>query len=247
MDKNAQHKRAKTRQCGFTLVEFILSLTVVAFVIGILGTGFHILGKGWAVAGEKAEHQDMFIRGLAIIRRDIEGLERQIITQGNSSGFLFIGLHDSLRFVVIEPPYPTRAGLYLIQYSPSHNREKLALMRSRQLYNLNENEPLKERRENEVALLEGDYIYRFSYKAELSSQSAWSDHWNIQNQLPSMIRFEIIDASSGGPVLPPFIIRLRHDVEQVCLTKNSQMCTRNLVAILQDSDKRGDNRGGGDQ
>ena len=94
-------KNIRQRKAGFTLIEIMLSMTILGLAMGILGRGYHMVAKGWARAGEKAERQEMHIRGLAMIRRYFDGLERQNKAESKRPALLFNGSQERARFVGI--------------------------------------------------------------------------------------------------------------------------------------------------
>ena len=232
------------RQKGFTLIELILSLALMGLVLGVLGTATRIIANGWDRHNEMVSMQDMLLRGLHILRRDVEGIERQIEFRDKVPGFVFDGAQDELRFVVIEPPYPTRSGPYLVHYWVKRRSGKAILFRSRVPYYRNRVSPTATGKSDVAPLLEGPFQYRFSFRDGSAQGNGWSKTWPDKSRLPGLIRLAILDAKSGAPVLPPVIIRLRHDAERGCLAKRALNCTLKSDGVLQaPAENKHDNRG----
>jgi hypothetical protein len=63
--------------------------------------------------------------------------------------------------------------------------------------------------ENPVVLISGPWTFRFAYGAPEDAGLAWSDTWSASGDLPAVVRLDILDARSGGAVVPPLIVPLR--------------------------------------
>ena len=222
----------------------MISLTIMAFIFGVMGSGFHLIGTGWAKRSETASRQDMLIRGLDIIRRDVEGLERQLETIGETPVFIFDGNSNDLQFVVIEPRYPTRSGPYHIHYSVKQGADSSFLMRDRTPFGRKAGGGLNNPVAGQVSLIEGEYKYRFSYMGSRSHLGKWVSRWNHKTQLPVLIKFEILDRKTARPIIAPMIVRPRHDAEQLCTLKGLHSARLPATAILSKTSKNNDKGGG---
>src|SRR5262249_33235823 len=91
----------RERQAGFTLVELVVALVVIAVTLALALTGLRLLGR----SGERGAHliarHDMLSRGADILRRDIERLERVVRRRERDAEFVFSGDERGLAFVLI--------------------------------------------------------------------------------------------------------------------------------------------------
>ena len=103
--------RENARDGGFTLIELLVSLTLMSVVLGLLGAGLKALSKNWGINTQRVEFIDMVSRTYDILSRDAGGFQRIIAGDGTEDPhYLFTGTSQNLRFVTLEPPYPSEPG-----------------------------------------------------------------------------------------------------------------------------------------
>ena len=67
----------------------------------------------------------MLSRAFDILRRDLAGLQRVATADSGAMRYLFTGSDRKLSLVTLEPPYPTTAGPYFVEYSVQSNHVHL--------------------------------------------------------------------------------------------------------------------------
>jgi general secretion pathway protein J len=216
---------AANRQAGFTLIELIATLTILGFIMAGLTAGVRVLTSGWERNAERLNQVDMLARAGDLIRRDVEGVQRYSALFQGEPYYLFKGEKDEMSFVVVEPPYPTKPGLYYIDYALKPAPGGTALVRSRAPFS-------KEMREfpgatpaNIVPLIEGPLAFRFTYAIKSEAGWDWQDAWPYPARLPDLIRIEIVNAKSGDPFAPPFLLAVKADAELDCISDVPRYCS----------------------
>jgi len=222
---NDLFKHCARREQGFTLIELLVSITLMALILGVLAAGISVVAKGWDKNTAQLSAQDMFSRGYSLLVRDIEGLQRLVWQRDAGPEFIFQGQGDSLKFVVIEPPYPTRPGPYIVSFFIKKSASDNILMRARTPFHPDIQDFASLEMKDEVPLLEGPYKYRFSYGETRSGRHNWFKSWPHKNRLPDLIKLEITERNSGQPVFAPFIASTKIDAELGCLEKKPIACT----------------------
>lgn len=246
------------RQRGFTLIEVLIAITIAGFVLASLATVTRILGRNWTANTESLLRQDMFLRGLTVVSRDIHGMLRlQFDTEdGNkqragftigaskeqrkttSERYAFAGTSSRMELAVVEPPYPTKPGVYFVRYRVVPEKDGFALLRERAPYRIGTTSIEKLDYGEAVILLEGRYRYSFSYAAEGRDELTWSDNWTEPGEMPKAVRLVVASLDTGQPVIAPFSVRPRIDAEHDCLKPKSQKCS---VAVTEtDGDEPAD-------
>ncbi|MGI9385629.1 MAG: prepilin-type N-terminal cleavage/methylation domain-containing protein [Methyloligellaceae bacterium] len=242
-------------QSGFTLIELMVSLGVMALILGGLAAGLRTIVDGWDRHGNRMADQDMFLRGAGLLRQDIASLQRiswnadggasfalsgQSDTEtasGSERGtvekprFIFLGASDRLQFVAIAPPFPTRPGPYVLSYAASGS-----LTRSRARFHPDMQSLGEIEFKDEVPLIEGPFRFQFSYGDRASSKEGavgtwrWFPAWPYTDRLPGLIKLEIRNIRTGAHAMPPMIARPRLDAEQACAVrrKGGAGCTIRL-------------------
>lgn len=231
---------------GFTLIEFLIAITIAGFILASLATATRVFGRSWIANTESLLRQDMFLRGLDIVARDVQGMQRLRIDNGRDDGnraatttgteprktrgdaYIFAGTAARMELVVVEPPYPTRPGLFFVRYSVVPERDGFALLRERAPYDpraLSGDRREKIAYRDGVILLEGRYRFSFSYASAGRDDLVWSQTWSEPEDMPKMVRLEVMNLDSGRPVIPPLALRPRIDAEHDCIKPKSQKCS----------------------
>ncbi len=213
------------RQSGFTLIELLVSLTILTVILSLLSAALSTISKNWNANAESLGRLEMLSRAYDIFERDISGIRRLIRVTGQSRHFIFTGTESHLSFVTMEPPYPTAAGLYFVDYSSVPNGPQMELVRARAPYQSAMFEFPGATPANEVSLLAGPFKYQFSYARKGARSEQWLASWKQHNRMPDLIRLEVIDMSSGAAVTNPFVVALRTDAEMGCATRNTASCS----------------------
>jgi general secretion pathway protein J len=119
----------RTRTRGFTLLELLLALGIVAAMLVIVFGGLRIGLGAWQRGEERTAKLD-HTRSLAVLlERALDGaFPYRIAAEGEQEGrILFEGLPDRLTFVTLSPPFPTRAPAAFTAVSLSADAARLAL------------------------------------------------------------------------------------------------------------------------
>ncbi len=217
--------QAQAREGGFTLIELMVSLTILSVILGLLAGGLRVISKNWQANAKRIETLDMVSRAADILRRDASGLQRLIAVTRGSPRYLFTGTEDQLSFVTLEPPYPSAAGPYFVSYALAPNGPEVDLIRARAPYRQGMQSFPGATPANRVRLVEGPYRYHFAYADKSTGVGQWRNAWPYATRLPEMIRLQIVDARRNVPVAPPLVVAVRADAELSCLTQKSTVCS----------------------
>ena len=209
---------------GFTLIEMLVSLAVMAVILMMIGGALRVMGRNWDANAARIERLDMVSRAFDILARDAANLQR-VVHPTDGRAYLFSGAADSLAFVALEPPQPGEAGLYVIAYTVEPNGGEAELIRARALWRPDMERFPGATPANRVPLLSGPYVYRFAYGRVAEGRQSWSAEWRPANRLPDLIRLEVLDRSGAHTLGPPMIVRLRADAELDCLARQSAGCS----------------------
>lgn len=218
-------KKPPPADAGFTLIELLVSMAILAAILGSLVAGLRLLSSGWDRNTQRLEALDMVARTLDILQRDAAGLQRVVAQVGMEQQYLFEGDAGGMSLVVLEPPFPTDAGAYFVNYAAGEVNGEAGLIRARAPYH---HEMLRfpgATPANRVALLQGPYLYQFSYGEKTAREIRWSAGWSNRNRLPHLIRLQISDLSETPLLLPPIVVPLRADAELNCLTRGQGACS----------------------
>jgi general secretion pathway protein J len=231
---NAGHPEpASDRQHGFTLIELLVSLTILAVILGLLAGGLRVISQNWDANAKRIETLDMLLRAADILRRDAAGLQRVVaVGAGGAPTYVFSGSQDHLSFVTLEPPYPSTAGPYFVDYSLARNGADLELIRARALYSKDMQIFPGATPANRVRLVQGPYRYEFAYAERSAGAGRWQETWPSVKRLPDLIRLQVIDVRSNRPVGAAAVVAVRADAELGCLLEKPKACSAQSAGQL---------------
>lgn len=226
MSNTAQESSRTRFESGFTLIELLISMTMLSIILGLLAAGLSTISRNWDGHTQKIDKLDMILRAYDLLRRDIKGLRRVTRTINGQASYLFDGGPSQLSFVAIEPPYPSRAGPFVLNYYVSGQPPGSALVRARTKYHAGLAAPASAAASSKVPVLQGNLQFRFSYAQVRRGQARWYQRWSFEDQLPDLIRLTVTARQQQGtnPV-PSLVVRLRADAELNCTLPQPDICS----------------------
>lgn len=225
MARNSGALAERRGERGFTIIEMLVSMTVLAIVLGLLSGGLRALSQNADRNATRFDSIDMLSRAYDIFSRDIAGLQRVVTPDRGAGRYVFTGSESRLSIVTLEPPFPTMAGPYFVDYTMLKDGKISELIRARAPYRQGLTTFPGATPANRVTLLTGPLAYRFSYANKTANGLKWFTDWPYPNRLPSLVRLEILDPATQSPRTPPFVAPLRADAELGCLDEETGFCS----------------------
>lgn len=210
-------------QRGFTLVELLVAITVLALV-GALVTGLvQVVQGGWTRVQARAEagERDRLARDL--LRRVVEGALPFADRPGESPVPLFDGDPGELRLVGEAPSWaaPALLRIWRIEARPTETGERrLVVQRADVGPGV---EPLAALEgAAEVTLLQAPRIELAYLGAEAGALPSWRERWSELGKLPRAVRVTIAD-EAGRPA-ETLVLPVRVDAEARCSGAGAKAC-----------------------
>ena len=198
-----------SRQRGFTLVEVVIALTIVATLLVVMFGGLRVGLAAWQRGDERAEVLDRARSLTQIVTRTLGAAHPYMTSRqgGEAPRLLFEGAPDRVAFVTSAPPFPTAAPIAFTAVTLSQDAGPVPGLAVRQKPLPNQ-EPFD--RGLQPALVDGTISdVRFRYLRELDR--AWTETWDTAQEkalpLAVEITLSIVQAGRSTPQ-PPLMVTL---------------------------------------
>jgi len=217
------------RQRGFTLIELVVAMALLAVMMLMLYSGLTFALRGWD-AGDASGRRTADRRiGENFLRRELSELFPMRWKDPMTLKLAFEGESQRLRFVSSRPAGITLGGLSLVglevETDADTRTRNLVMRRAQPDDDAKDFGPL-ERADQRSILVAGVESVVFTYFGSDSdfSDPRWVDRWEIPGRIPMLIRMRI--TSSDGTPLPDMVVRLVLGEEAGCLESSFQRVCR---------------------
>lgn len=175
---------------GFTLIETVISLTLLSFIT-IIGYEGLIFGMNqWRSGHDSMQHQYDYHQALGWMRDKLGSAEKVIRIGGDDRAYLFNGTAQGVEFVA-RYDRTRRGGLYVSRIYLEQSDHSLSV--SYYLHHPDVVKNLENVVPQRVALLADVASVRFTYYGRQpdTGKKAWHDSWPDQNSLPQLLKLNI--------------------------------------------------------
>jgi general secretion pathway protein J len=219
---------SRARERGFTLIEVVLAMTLLATMMLLLYSGLSFALRSWD-AGE-TNGRRFADRRLAenFLRREIGELFPMRWKDPMEVKVAFDGRRDALRFVSQRAPGIQLGGLSLVGLTVEEGAQRgtrnLVMRRAMPDDAARDFGPL-EKGEAHV-ILEGVEAVSFAYFGAENdfSEPQWFDEWKFAARVPQLVRMRV--RTTDGGVLPDMVSRVMLGEEAGCLENSFQRLCR---------------------
>jgi general secretion pathway protein J len=214
-------------QRGFTLIEMVLALALLAAMLGMAWSGLTFSLRGWdtgVATGQKTADARL---AQNFLRRELSELFPMRWKDPVALKFAFDGESRRLRFVSSRPAGLAAGGLALVGLEvESHGSRQANLVMRRALPDdaAKDFGPLD--KAEGIVLFPDVESVEFAYFGADSevAEPRWNDKWPNAGQVPQLVRLRI--KSADGTVQPDFVARVMLGEEAGCLESAFQRACR---------------------
>jgi general secretion pathway protein J len=198
-----------SRQRGFTLVEVVIALTIVATLLVVMFGSLRVGLAAWQRGDERAEVLERARSLTQIVTRTLGAAHPYMTSRqgGEAPRLLFEGAPDRVAFVTSAPPFPTAAPIAFTAVTLSQDAGPVPGLAVRQKPLPNQ-EPFD--RGLHPALVDGTVSdVRFRYLRE--SDRAWTESWDVAQEkaLPLAVEITLSIVQAGRSTQqPPLMVSL---------------------------------------
>jgi general secretion pathway protein J len=203
----------RQRQAGFTLVEVMLAITLVALIMSLAYGGFRASVRATTSGEALIEETNQLRVTHQFVRRQLSLAQPLIIEEGDEEGLQirFEGEQSRTRFVAPMPGYLSFGGPYVQQLSLERGRDGLELVYYYAM--LNGYEPGEIDQYDGIVLMDGirSGSFLFLDLDEDGMTTFWTDYWEDTDRLPLAVVVEIDLDRTNGLVWPDLYAQIMTD------------------------------------
>lgn len=216
------------RARGFTLLETVVALTLLAVMLGMLFAGLRTGVRAWDAGTERGDRSDRLLLTYSFVRKELSAAFPWRFKDPLAVRLAFTGEPGRVRFVSMRPAELGGGGLAFVafEYEAARGADsagRLVMRRAPALADAKDFETVEAA--EAFPLAEGVTDLRFEYYGAENdtAKPAWSDKWEFPQRLPTHVR---VLMKAGGLVLPEIVVALAIGEEAGCYETNFQ---RNCV------------------
>jgi general secretion pathway protein J len=187
-------------EAGFSLIELIVSLTLLAMILMVLPGAFRTGHRGWETAAliEQRAASDASLEFLR--HRLAEASPRFETDESGRAGISFSGRPDQMTFVAPASSGPAGGGLYrfTVKAVPSARSGASDLVVVMQPFRPNDSGGGASNYEHRLASGVAAFGLRYFGSPVAGDAPVWSDAWARTDRLPDLVELSAPTGKSGG-------------------------------------------------
>jgi len=207
------------RARGFTLLELVVALTLLALMASVLYGALDYAGRSWQGGEAKVEGTAAMRLSHGFLRTQLESQHPLRMRKMIDFPLLFTGSRDELRFAAALPARITGGGIWYYRLSVKDENDERRLVLERVLPDVDAASiPGFDKTEQSI-LADDIKELRLGYLgydtlAARTTAPTWRERWDDPHRLPLMIRIDVVPKS--GPAWPSLLVAPRQAPETGC-------------------------------
>jgi general secretion pathway protein J len=207
------------RQRGFTLIELVVAMVLLATVMALLYSGLNFAARSWDAGDANGRRMADRRVGENFLRRELSEMFPMRWKDPATLKFAFEGEKDHMRFVSSRPAGIAQGGLSLVSIEvqdegPGSKSRNLVMRRAMPDDDQKSFAPLEAAKPTVlIAGIEGATFEYFGSENDFTPPQ-WTDSWKWPFRMPEIVRLRLRGAD--GP-LPEMVVRLNLGEEAGCL------------------------------
>jgi general secretion pathway protein J len=203
---------------GFTLIELMVALVLLALISSVLYGSLSLSATSWDKGEAKAEQATDMRQTGEFLRQALTAEHPLRLHKALDQPLYFAGASDSLAFAAATPGR-VGGGIYYFRIALAPNGESSRLLLSRTIPDYSALKPPSFDAADASVLADGIAQLKFSYfgrdpDAADVVDPTWRDHWDDPQILPLLIRMDVKTAQ--GAMWPPLVVEPRIAPEAGC-------------------------------
>jgi general secretion pathway protein J len=208
------------RDAGFTLLEMLVAMGILALVVTLAAGGMRFVSAGWE-RGARAAEANAAIGLVQDLLRGKAAAAVRLFWPDETRGYAatFSGEPKGVAMVVVEPPYPDRPGLATAIFRVEQAGANQALRFARAPFDRRARGFAALPPTDDLILAEtgGDFSFSYYGAAPGNSVARWFDRWTDTTRPPRLIRLRTLDRATGDAIWPEIVVPFRIEAEADCV------------------------------
>jgi general secretion pathway protein J len=206
-------RRRAAGSAGFTLIEMLVAMLLMAMIIGALTTITAQWLPGWSYGFARLQRTELMAIGLDRIARDIA--ETAFITGDRKSKSPFFDGAE-LSVVLVRPTISpnARGGLEVVRISESAEQQGRLVIRTTAPFAPGEVSAGQIQFANPVVLMRAPYRLSFSYAGK---DRIWKSAWRGEKLLPESVRLTVRDVATDRPLAASTVVDIHAELSAACV------------------------------
>ena len=207
------------RHAGFTLIELVIALTLLALLSAVLFGSLRLAGRSTDSGQAKVEQAASMRLAQDFLRANLEAQHPLRLRRIIEWPLLVRGARDELRYAADLPPRVAGGGIWFYRLAVRSDDARSPLTLERVVPDLSADAPPEFADAERSVLAENIAELTLGYygrdpDAATSVAPSWRDRWDNAQQLPLMIRIDVTPRQ--GPAWPTLYVTPREAPEAGC-------------------------------
>lgn len=197
---------------GFTLIEVLVALILLALVLALLAEGLRFARATWDATARLDELAGSDAAETFLRARLAEALPLYEPRKAGTVGLLFHGARDALSFVAPAPNGPAGGGLYryVLEVAPASGRRVLVVKVAPYLASQGTTDAEGAPQQRELIRNITSVEFRYFGRSAIGAEPGWKADWTRTDALPELVEITVArDDSEGGPLSLAVELRLQ--------------------------------------
>jgi len=209
----------RLRDAGFTLVELMIALVLMAGMASILFGSLSLAARSWDGGEAKVLQVSDMRAAQTYLRAQISAQYPQRLWKAAELPLLFAGARDEMRYAAALPERVAEGGIYHFRLAVVRTGEKSQLVQERAIPDLAALQEPEFRDPERSVLADGiaelaiGYFGRDANAAD-ADEPTWRDHWDDRQRVPLLVRIDVKPVK--GTAWPTLVVEPRRSPEAGC-------------------------------
>lgn len=207
------------RQRGFTLLELVIAMLLLALMSSVLYGALGFAGRSWEGGEAKAEATAAMRLSHGFLRAQLEAQHPLRMRKMPDFPLVFTGSRDELRFAASLPARITGGGIWYYRLAVKTENDQSRLVLERVVPDVDA-AALPDFDKTERSVLADDVkelrvgYFGYDIAAARTTTPTWRERWDDPNRLPLLIRVDVVP--TRGPAWPTLLVAPRQAIESGC-------------------------------